>query len=141
VIATPKEAEHFSEFFVLGEKRMAADYPDQIITGQNYPIYIGVGNHEYRNITYTIETWMMQMEFDNVTNTSHIMLMDPIDQLSLTLAHNETTIMPYNLSVKRTGYNRVEFLLFKEMVLGPDVIGSDRINRSYRDLHLKVTVG
>jgi len=140
VIASPKESEHFSEFFILGENTMAADYPDQIITGQNYPMFIGVGNHEYRNMTYTIETWTSLTEFDNVTNSTTIMAMDPINQSSLTLAHNETMIIPYTLSLNKTGYNRIEFLLFKETLPGPDVQGSDRINASYRDLNLKVTV-
>ncbi len=49
-------------------------------------------------------------------------------------------IIPYNLSLNKTGYNRVEFLLFNETVPGPEVTGSDRINASYRDLHLWVTV-
>jgi len=66
--------------------------------------------------------------------------MDPNDKLSLTLAHNETRIIPYNLSVKKTGYNRFEFLLYKEIVPGFEVSGNDRINASYRNLHLWVTV-
>jgi uncharacterized membrane protein len=136
ILANPKEGAHFSEFYILGEKRMAADYPDQLNIGLTYPIYIGVGNHEYRNTRYTIETWMMYTEFDNVTNTSLIIAMDPNDKLSLTLAHNETRIIPYNLSVKKTGYNRVEFLLFNESVPSPLVTGMDRINASYRNLHL-----
>jgi hypothetical protein len=45
-------------------------------------------------------------------------------------------IIPYNLSVNTTGYNRVEFLLFDENVPGYEVSGSNRINASYRDLHL-----
>ena len=68
------------------------------------------------------------------------MEMDPIDRLSLTVAHNETRIIPYNLSVKNIGYNRVEFLLFNDNVPGPEVTGSDRINASYRNLHLGVSV-
>jgi len=140
VITVPREGERFTEFFILGENRTAADYPDNIIVGQNYPLYVSVGNHEYRNITYTIETWMIRTEFDNVTNSSYIMAMDPIDQLSLTLTHNATAIIPYDLLVKKTGYNRAEFLLFDEIVPGFNVTGSDRINASYRDLHLWVTV-
>jgi hypothetical protein len=66
--------------------------------------------------------------------------MDPLGQVSLTLAHNETTIIPYNISLYKTGYNRVEFLLFNENVPGPEVSGSDRINASYKDLHLWVTI-
>jgi uncharacterized membrane protein len=140
VIAFPKEGERFSEFFILGEKQTITDYPEVIVAGNNYPIYIGVGNHEYRNISYTIETWILRTEFDNVTNTSNIIVIDPKDRLSLNLAHNSTTVIPYNLSIEKTGYDRVEFLLFNESVPGPDVSGSDRINASYRNLHLWVTV-
>jgi len=103
-------------------------------------MYIGVGNQENRDMAYTIETWLLRTEFDNVTNISRIIAMDPNDHLSFTLTDNGTTIIPYNLLVKNTSYNRVEFLLFNESVPGLDVTGSDRINASYRDLHLWVTV-
>jgi uncharacterized membrane protein len=141
VIVVPKEGERFTEFFILGEKQKAADYPDRISVGQNYPLYIGVGNHEYRNVTYTIETWGMVVESDDLTNTSRILAMDPIWRYSTTLAHNETVDIPYNLSVGKTGYNRIEFLLFNETVPGADVRSGDRINASYRSLHLWVTIG
>lgn len=140
VITAPKEGERFSEFFILGENQTATNYPDLITAGQNYPMFMGVGNYEYRNISYTIETWILQTEFDTVTNTSSIIAMDPLDRLSITLAHNETMIIPYNLSGKKTGYNRVEFLLFNESVPGPEVSGSERINASYRDIHIWVVV-
>jgi len=140
VIVFPKEGERFSEFYILGEKQRSADYPEMIIAGLPYQMYIGIGNHEQRNVTYTIETWNLRTEFDSVTNTTSILSMDPIDRLSLTLTHNETIIIPYKLSIKKPGYDRVEFLLFKENVPNSDVTGSDRINASYRDLHLWITV-
>ena len=140
IVAAPKEGERFTEFFILGENRTSTDYPDLIITGYNYPMYIGVGNYEYRNISYTIETWILRTEFDTTTNTTSVIAMDPSDRLSLTLAHNATTVIPYTLSLKKTGYNQIEFLLFNESVPGPEVGGSDRINASYRDLHLWVDV-
>ena len=140
VITVPKEREQFTEFFILGENQTAANYPDMIMIGQNYPLFVSVGNHEFRDIDYTIETWMIRAEFDNVTNSSTIMAMDPNDRLLLTLPHNATALIPYNMSVKNTGYNRLEFLLFDETVPGFNVTGSDRINASYRDLHLWVTV-
>jgi uncharacterized membrane protein len=139
VIAAPKEGERFTEFFILGENRTAANFPDVIITGQNYPMFIGVGNYEHQNISYTIETWILHTEFDNVTNTTSITVMDPYERLTLPLAHNETIIIPYTLSVNKTGYNRAEFLLFKENIPNSAVSGSDRINASYRNLHLWVT--
>ena len=119
---------------------MASDYPDLIIVGQNYPMFIGVGNHEYRNMTYTIETWTVLTKFDTLTNSTTILAMAPLDRQSLVLSHNETRKIPYNLSLNKTSYNRVEFLLFNETVPGPEVTGSDRINASYQDLHLWVTI-
>jgi uncharacterized membrane protein len=138
VIAIPKQGEQFTEFFILGENGKAADYPDRITPGQGYSLYIGVGNHEYRNVTYTIETWGILMESDKETNTTRILAMDPLWQQTVTLAHNGTATIPYTLLVDRGGYNRVEFLLFNETV--PGTRGIDRINASYRDLHLWITV-
>jgi uncharacterized membrane protein len=136
----PKGEERYTEFYVLDENRTNTNYPSLINTSQSYPIYIGVGNHEKRNTTYTIETWTILTEFNNITNTSHIVVMDPHDRLSFALTDNETAIIPYTMSVKKPGYDRLEFLLFNESVPGFDVTGSDRINASYRDLHLWVTV-
>lgn len=141
VIALPKENEHFSDFFILGANRMAADYPSEIIAGQNYPMYIGVGNHEKRNASYIIETWSVNATFDPVTNTTQFSSMEPMDRFPLTLADNETATLPYSLSVKNNDGNRAVFLLFNETAPGPEVTGSDRINASYRDLYLRVSVG
>ena len=140
VIAVPKEGEKFTEFYILGEKKMAADYPDRLFTGTAYLMYIGVGNHEYRNVTYTIETYLAQVDFNETTNSSTISRMDPLDTFKVTLPHNSTEVMPYSVTAPSTGYNRVEFLLFNETVPGKSVNGMDRINASYRDLHLWVTV-
>jgi uncharacterized membrane protein len=140
VIAVPKEGEKFTEFYILGEKKMAADYPSTVITGSSYPMYIGIGNHEYRNVTYTVEVWDTRMVFDPATNTSHIEAMDPVGRFSRIVADNLTSLEPYSLSVSGTGYNRVDFLLFNETMPSDEVTGMDRINQSYRDLHLWVTV-
>ena len=150
VVTVPREGEQFTEFFILGENRTVANYPDWIIPGQNYSMFVGVGNHENRDSIYTIETWMLQTEFDNSTNSSHILIMDPDNRVQFTLANNQTTIIPYNLSVPnisvqnfsvpKNRYNRVEFLLFKGTLPGHELSGTDRINASYRDLHLNVKI-
>jgi hypothetical protein len=53
---------------------------------------------------------------------------------------NQTLVIPYSFTTKKTTYNRIEFLLFNETVPGDRVQGMDRINQSYRDLHLWITV-
>ena len=140
VITVPRQGEQFTEFFILGANRTAADYPEWIIPGRNYSMFVGIGNHENMDSTYIIETWMLETEFDNVTNTSRILTMDPDNRVQFTLMHNQTTIIPYNLSFQKSRYNRVEFLLFKETLPGDGLSGTDRINASYRDLHMNVKV-
>ena len=52
LIATPALAgairlpggEQFSELYLLGPNQMAANYPSNIAVGQNYSVYVGVGN-------------------------------------------------------------------------------------------------
>ncbi|MDP3562915.1 MAG: DUF1616 domain-containing protein [Methanoregula sp.] len=140
VIVVPKEGEKFTEFFILGTDKKAADYPSRIMTGENSSLYIGIGNHEYRNISYTVETYLQTMTFDEKTNTSTLQAMDRIDRFTVPVSHNQTIITPYTFSAKKTTYNRIEFLLFNDTVPGDTVKGMDRINQSYRDLHLWITV-
>jgi len=140
VIVVPKPGEHFTEFYILGEDRMAEDYPDVITAGVPYPMFIGIGNHEYRTVQYTVETWGVTTRVDPATNLSRIATMDPLWQGTVSLPHNETVVSRYDLAVPDTKYSRVEFLLFNETVPGPDVTGEERIRASYRDLHLWVTV-
>jgi hypothetical protein len=66
--------------------------------------------------------------------------MDMLYRFQVPVAHNETTILPYSFVVPGTGYNRIEFLLFNETVPDESITGMERINRSYRDLHLWLTV-
>jgi uncharacterized membrane protein len=140
VIVIPKEGERFTEFFILGDKGKAADYPSQLVAGENASLFIGIGNHEYRNITYTVETWLVDMNFDETTNTSTLVKMDRLSRFTTGLAHNQTTILPYSFVPGKTGYNRIEFLLFNGTIPGDEVQGMDRINASYRDLHLWVII-
>jgi len=140
VIAVPKEGEHFTEFYILGPGGKAADYPTDFAANSTQTLIVGVGNHEYREINYTVEALLLNQTFDARTNTSTIHAAVPLDQFTLAVPHNETREVVWNFTVPSPDYNRVEFLLFNETVPGPAVTGADRINASYRDLHLWVRV-
>jgi uncharacterized membrane protein len=140
VIVVPKEGEKFTEFFILGEKQKAADYPTHLITGENNSLFIGIGNHEYREVNYTVETYFSKMNFDETTNTSSLETMDRLDRFTIPVSYNQTVIRPYYFTPTTTTYNRIDFLLFNETVPDDRVKGMDRINQSYRDLHLWVTI-
>jgi uncharacterized membrane protein len=140
VIAIPDEGERFTDFFLLGEKGAAADYPLDVVSGKNYSISIGIGDHEHRTVSYMVEIWSMVSIHDEFTNTSQILAMDLLDRFPVTVKHNETVIIPYKLSVKKPVYNQIEFLLFNESIPGDSLMGSGRINASYRNLHLWITM-
>lgn len=140
VIVVPKEGEKFTEFYILGEKGMAADYPTRFTSGEEQHLIIGIGNHEYRNVSYTVEVLGLNQTFDQVTNTSTIHQMALMDRFTLTIPHNTTEERWFNFTVGDTTVNRIQFLLYNETVPDTEIWGSDRVNASYRDLHLWVTV-
>lgn len=140
VIAVPKEGEHFSEFYLLGANGKAADYPTAFGAGTPQWVTVGVSNHEYRNVTYTVETHAFNQSFDPATNTSSIDRTALLDSYRVTIPHNQTVERRVNFTVPDTGYNKIEFLLFNETVPAESVAGQARIDASERDLHLWVRV-
>jgi uncharacterized membrane protein len=140
VIVVPKEGEKFTEFYILGEKGKAADYPEDLFVGRPAEVIVGIGNHEYRNVTYVTEIWLTNTSFDTTTNTTLVDRMIRLDRFNVTLPHNETYQEPRSFTAPGTGYNQVKFLLFKDAAPPDSLTGYERINASYRDLHLWVTV-
>lgn len=140
VIVVPNEGEKFTEFYILGEKGKAADYPTDLYAGRAASVIIGVGNHEYRNVTYLVELHYVDQEFDPATNTSRILSMERLEAFPVTLAHNTTYQQSHTFLVNSTEGNQLKFLLFMEKSPPESVTGADRINLSYRDLHLWVRV-
>jgi uncharacterized membrane protein len=140
VIVIPKEGEHFTEFYILGPNGKAADYPSAFPTGERQQVIIGVGNHEYRTITYTVEVLAENRTFSSVTNTSVLHTQALLARFPVTVAHNETVETPYPFVVDSPQYNRIEFLLFNSTPPADPVWGEERVHASYRDLHIWISV-
>jgi uncharacterized membrane protein len=87
VVMTPKEGEHFTEFYILGPEGKADNYTTKYILGENSTIIVGIVNHEYRTVNYTMEIWLENKSFPLPENLQHI-----------TLAHNETWQKPVTFS-------------------------------------------
>ena len=120
VIATPKEGEHFTEFYILGPDGKADNYTTNYVLGESGTVIVGIVNHEYRPINYT-----MEIRLENKS------LLLPENQKQITLAHNETWQEPVTFTPLFEGQNmKLEFLLFNE---------TDR-TVPYRDLHLWIAV-
>ncbi len=120
VVVTPKEGEHFTEFYLLGSEGKADNYPAKYILGDNGTLIVEVVNHEYRFVNYTMEV--------RLENRS---LPLPENQRYISLAHNETWEEPVTFTPPFEGRNlKLEFLLFNE---------TDK-NLPYRDLHIWIDV-
>ena len=136
VITLPKPGEKFSEFFILGENRTADSYPRIIIPDISYPMYVGINNHEFRTVNYSVEIYLVPKPANETTVAPLQPALLLVKMYSVTLSHNETSVIPFDLIVPDASYNRVDLLLFDETPPGFDITGLNRVNTSYRNLHL-----
>lgn len=135
VIVTPKQGEKFTEFYILGPGGKAYDYPTNVIAGNNSTVIVGVVNHEYQTVNYTMKIVLNNTPWDNAT-AERIPEFDrgaiiPVMSRNLTIENNETREMPVVYALNHTGdLQKLEFLLYRE----------GNFTSSYRDLHLWVNV-
>ncbi|MEM4615923.1 MAG: DUF1616 domain-containing protein [Archaeoglobaceae archaeon] len=118
VILNPRQAESFTEFYILGPKGKASDYPTKLFVNQSASLIIGLVNHEQRTVNYTIEIWLVKASFDDRLKIESMQL---IDILNVTLEHKPLSEkweaqweLPYNFSIEKPGKYKIFFLLFKD---------------------------
>lgn len=117
VVVMPKQGEKFTEFYILGPGGMAGDYPTNMVIGDSGTVIVGVVNHEYATINYS-----MALVMENESSTY---------DTTIRLEHNETWEQTITFTPSKVGDDmKLQFLLFKEN------------NKSvpYRDLHLWIDV-
>jgi len=160
VIAIPKIGEKFTAFYVLGPNGKADQYPQNLSVGQNASVVLGISNHEYRTINYTVGVWLVNQtnyynatEGKNETIIHHLWFLDEITaQLNHTAVNLETPNQVqwqynYSFSIDKTGNFKLVFLLFTS----PSYYHYNRnidfvdmadqiLNNAYRELHLWITV-
>jgi uncharacterized membrane protein len=92
-------------------------------------------------VPYTVEVILANVSFDSATNTSSFGAIQRIDRWTIEVPDNNTVEQSFRFAVNDPQFNRIEFLLWNETVAGEEIRGADRINASYRDLHLWIDVG
>ena len=159
VIVIPKTGEKFTEFYILGSNGLADDYPTNLTVGENATITIGIVNHEYETINYTIELWLINQTIfynesndENVTIYNHMYFIDKIqtrlNHISVDIEEEWKPQWEYNqtFSIDRIGNFKLAFLLFKEPTeeYSNDIdyreSVKEKINNAYRDTHLWIQV-
>jgi len=124
VITHPKPGEAFTEFYILGPDGKAGNYPTNLKVGQNGTVIIGIVNHEHRNVTYYVQIWLVNLTWDNRTNTTVIHEMYPmpgwfnvtLPPVPVNIEGNWTPEFErnYTFSINRPGRWQIWFLLFKD---------------------------
>jgi uncharacterized membrane protein len=135
VVVTPKQGEKFTEFYILGPGGKAYDYPTSVQAGNRSMVIVGVVNHEYSPVNYTMSISLNNTPANNTTHMDNFEddypLIYPIQSMNLTLLHNETWEKPVAYVLNHTGDSqKLEFLLYKE----------GNFTSPYRDLHLWVNI-
>ena len=120
VIVTPKEGEHFTEFYILGPEGMADNYPTGYVLGENGTVIVGVVNHEYRTVNYTLD---VRLDNESLPLSGELR--------SVRLDHNVSWEAPLTVTPPFEGEDmKLEFLLFNDT----------EKSVPYRDLHLWINV-
>ena len=116
VIAAPQVDATFTEFYILGHEGKAAGYDDELVTGEEAKVLVGIINQEQETVSYRVE-----VNIDGVKHNETDMVV--IDQGKSW--EREVGFVPV-----RVGDNqKVEFLLYKQ--------GQ---SEAYQSLHLWVNV-
>lgn len=135
----PQGGESFSAVYILSEnddgELVADDYPTQITQGEQQTITVGVDNHEYQTMNYTIVLLEQAVTIDG--NETTVEEQRELDRFKTRLAHNKTWHHSHELEPTMTGENvRLVWLLY----LGGDEAVPDVPSMETTEYHVRLWV-
>ncbi|CEA14322.1 DUF1616 domain-containing protein [Methanobacterium formicicum] len=98
IILNPNEGDNYTEFYLLGTKGKASDYPTNLNVNQIGNLIVGVANHENLNSNY-----LLKITENNKT----------LKNEKITLKNNEQIEIPFNFSENSPGQYKIQFDLYK----------------------------
>jgi uncharacterized membrane protein len=124
-----RNVEPFSELGILGPGQKIADYPTSVFTGQNFTLYLYVGNHEGHVMYYQVLV-KLGTRANADLNTS--LPVPPIASYSMVLLDNQTYLEPVTLSLDHNGTDvRLVFELWVYATNSSSFVFDDRVNQLY----------
>ena len=140
VVAVPRQGEQFTEFYVLGPGGKATDYPHNLTLNQSASVILGITNHEYRTVNYTVQVWLVNETFsNNITTVNHLLYMDEfnviLNHVPLNIEGNWTPEwqQSYNFSSPEEGVYKIWFVLQVDGVAFQGVKYQDYVNTPFQD--------
>jgi uncharacterized membrane protein len=163
VAITPKEVEKFTEFYYTASGGTGNEYLRDIVAGENASIIIGIANHEYRTINYTVEVWLVnQTTIYNETSNKNETVYNNVwfmDKINITLEHKPINLEEawspqweynYTFNITHLGDFNLVFLLYTSPTPPYSVdtdyktIAEEKVDSesttAYRDIHLRLNV-
>jgi len=132
VLATPREGESFTEFYVLGPTGKAEGYPSNLSADETGRVIVGIVNREGEGVPYAARAYAERGSFVNGTGANRTFVVAetiPIAAWNATLADGEKDERNVTYAFAEPGTYRVRFDLDRPGAESP-----------YRRLHLWVAV-
>ncbi len=114
-----RNVEPFSELGILGPHQKIADYPRSVLVGQQFTLYLYVGNHEGHVMYYQVLAKLGDRS--SVINENVSLASAPIAAYGMILRNNQTYLNPITLSIPHNGTN--VRLVFELWVYQPGTSG------------------
>lgn len=106
----------------------ARGYPTNVSIGEPTSLALVVTNREHESVEYSV---LVQLQRVQSADGTTVVEERSLREMRLTLDHNETRRLEYDLSVSRPGRYRLVFLLYRGLL--PD---DPSIDGAYREVHL-----
>ncbi|MDL0137999.1 DUF1616 domain-containing protein [Halobacterium salinarum] len=137
-VAVPSQGEAFTEHYLLTEQEngtlVADDYPTEYTVGESRPLIVGIGNHEQRDVTYSLVVELQEVRIQN--NTTNVLNETELDRLQTRVAAGETHHEQLNITPSMSGTRlRLAFLLYTDTPPADPTV-----ENAYRETHLWVNV-
>ncbi len=159
VIVVPKTGERFTEFYILGTEGIADNYPSNLSRNEIASVLVGIVNHEYAQMNYTVDLWAINQSFmynetrmENETVYHHMWFLErravALDHIPIDIegAWQPQWEQNWSFSLNHTGTYKLCFMLFadeqQEYVTGYDyaTYADEKITSAYREVHLWIEV-
>ena len=111
-----KVVEPFSELAVLGPNQKIGDYPKNLIAGENFTLYLYVGNHEGKVMYYRVYVKLGNQS--SIINENVSLNAPLIAQYETILSKDQIWLKPITLHIDEPGINYR--LVFELWVYKPD---------------------
>ncbi|MFD1514128.1 DUF1616 domain-containing protein [Halomarina rubra] len=155
-VMVPTKGEQFSELYLLTENESGAlvadEYPSNLTRGQPTSLYTGIGNHEGKEVNYTLVVELQKVDVQyfengtrvtnrtnstNVTNVSvEVLEQEELQRFTPTVAANDTWQERHTVAPTISGDRlRLVYLLYTG-----DPPAEPTTENAYREVHLWVNV-